>query len=141
MSARPKATESAEDYLERIYELIEDKGYARVIDIATSLDIQQASVCKMLQKLDEQGFVNYEKYRGLALTDRGEQVARAIKRRHLVLEEFFRLLGVDAQKAQKDVEGIEHHLSAQSIESIEALVRFLKENPDIAEQLQNATHA
>jgi len=113
----PKTSESAEDYLERIYELIEDKGYARMVDIARTLRIRQASVTQMVQKLGENGFVRYEKYRGLVLTSKGKGVARAVRRRHQVLEEFFRLLGVNGEAAQRDLEGIEHHLSTASVES------------------------
>jgi Mn-dependent DtxR family transcriptional regulator len=131
----PKASESAEDYLERIDELIEDKGYARVVDIARSLRIRQASVTRMVQKLDETGFVRYERYRGLVLTAKGKGVARAIRRRHRVLEEFFRLLGVDAVTALRDLEGIEHHLSQASVRRIEALVQFLKKNTGVLRKI------
>ena len=131
----PKASESAEDYLERIYELIEDKGYARMVDIARTLRIRQASVTRMVQKLGENGFVRYEKYRGLVLTSKGKGVARAVRRRHQALEEFFGLLGVDGETAQRDLEGIEHHLSPGSVARIEGLVRFLRENPRVVHRI------
>ncbi len=133
-----KTSESAEDYLERIYELIEDKGYARMIDIARALRIRQASVTHMIQKLGETGFVRYEKYRGLGLTSKGRRVARAVRRRHQVLEEFFTLLGVDGAVAQRDLEGIKHHLSPPSVERVEDLVRFLRENPRVLVRISAA---
>jgi Mn-dependent DtxR family transcriptional regulator len=136
----PKTTESAEDYLERIYELTEDKGRARMVDIARSLRIRQASVTQMVQKLGEHGFVRYEKYRGLVLTAKGKGVARAVRRRHRVLEEFFELLGVDRQTAQLDLEGIEHHLSPASVERIEELVLFLKKNTGVLAKLNSGRH-
>ena len=68
-------SQSAEDYLERIHELIQEKGYARVVDIASSLQVKQASVTSMVQKLGELGYINYEKYRGLILTDKGREEA------------------------------------------------------------------
>jgi Mn-dependent DtxR family transcriptional regulator len=136
----PKASESAEDYLERIYELIEDKGYARVVDIARSLRIRQASVTQMVQKLDEHGFLRYERYRGLVLTAKGKGVARAIRRRHRVLEQFFQLLDVDETTAQRDVEGIEHHLSPGSVQRIEALVQFLKKHPSVLQKVSSNQH-
>ena len=132
----PKTSESAEDYLERIYELIEDKGYARMIDIARSLRKRQASVTRMVQKLGETGFVRYEKYRGLVLTSKGKGVARAVHRRHRVLEQFFTLLGVNGETAQRDLEGIEHHLSPGSVERIEELVQFLRENPRVLRRIR-----
>jgi Mn-dependent DtxR family transcriptional regulator len=136
----PKASESAEDYLERIDELIEDKGYARVVDIARSLRIRQASVTQMVQRLDEGGFVRYERYRGLVLTSKGRGVARAIRRRHRVLEQFFQLLGVDKPTAQRDLEGIEHHLSLASVRRVEALVQLLKKRPELLRQINSNSH-
>ena len=134
----PKTSESAEDYLERIYELIEGEGRARMVDIARSLRIRQASVTQMVQKLGEQGFVRYEKYRGLVLTSKGKGVARAVRRRHRVLEEFFELLGVERRTAQLDLEGIEHHLSPASVGRIEELVRFLKKNSGVLAKLNSS---
>ena len=127
----PRTSQSVEDYLERIYELINEKGYARVVDIASSLRIAQASVTRMVQKMDEKGLVVYEKYRGLVLTPKGEQVARAIQRRHSVLTDFFRKLGVDEATLQKDIEGIEHHLSPSTFACLEDLVKFLTDHPKL----------
>ena len=84
-------SQSAEDYLERIYQLIEEKGYARVLDIASSLKVKQASVTSMVQKLGDLGFLNYEKYRVLVLTDKGLKVASSIQERHETLSRFFSL--------------------------------------------------
>ena len=81
MATRDTPSQSAEDYLERIHELIEEKGYARVVDIASSLKIKQASVTSMVQKLAEAGYLKYEKYRGLIMTERGVDVARRIRTR------------------------------------------------------------
>jgi Mn-dependent DtxR family transcriptional regulator len=81
INARRKSA-AVEDYLERILQLINSKGYARVVDIATSLKISQASVTNMVQRLDSQGLLKYEKYRGLVLTPAGETLARNITRRH-----------------------------------------------------------
>ena len=79
---------AVEDYLERILELIQSKGYARVVDIAASLKISQASVTNMVQRLDGEGLLKYEKYRGLVLTTAGETLARNITRRHQLLTDF-----------------------------------------------------
>ncbi len=70
-------SQSAEDYLERIHALIQEKGYARVVDIADSLAVKRASVTSMVQKLGELGYLKYEKYRGLILTSKGRQVAQS----------------------------------------------------------------
>jgi len=122
-------TPSMEDYLERIYSLIDTKGYARVSDIAEALEVHPSSVTKMVQKLDKDNYLVYEKYRGLVLTAKGKKVGKRLVRRHALLEDFLTLIGVDQDLIYKDVEGIEHHLSWESIASIEYLVQFLKEDP------------
>ena len=89
------SSSAVEDYLERILELINSKGYARVIDIAAALKISQASVTNMVQRLDSEGLLKYEKYRGLVLTPAGARIARKIAHRHRLLTDFLKLLGVD----------------------------------------------
>lgn len=126
-----KPSQSAEDYLERIQELIQEKGYARMVDIASSLNVRQASVTSMVQKLGDLGYVHYVKYRGLILTEKGRNVADYIQRRHETLTRFFSLLGLDAATQQEDIEGIEHHLSADTMETLSDLAEFLEENPDV----------
>ncbi|WP_245530540.1 transcriptional regulator MntR [Alicyclobacillus acidocaldarius] len=124
-------TPSMEDYLEKIYELIHEKGYARVSDIANSLAVQPSSVTKMLQKLDENEYVSYEKYRGIVLTARGHKMGRLMKERHAMLADFLRMLGVQEDTLQKDVEGIEHHVSPATLEALQSLVLFLQSHPDV----------
>jgi len=123
-------SQTAEDYLERIHELIEEKGYARVVDIATSLRVKQASVTSMVQKLGELGYLNYEKYRGLVLTDKGRGIAAGIQRRHETLARFFSLFGLDKETQQRDIEGIEHHLSPETVEIFADLTGFFEQNPE-----------
>ena len=126
---------AVEDYLERILELIDSKGYARVVDIATSLRISQASVSNMVQRLDAEGLLKYEKYRGLVLTTAGETVARNITRRHQLLTEFLTLLRLDKQVIHHDVEGMEHHISPPTLRAIEALTAQLKRRPALLAKL------
>lgn len=126
----PTPSQSAEDYLERIHQLIEEKGYARVVDIALSLRVKQASVTGMVQKLGEMGYLNYEKYRGLILTEKGRTVACAIQRRHETLSRFFSLFGLDAETQKADIEGIEHHLSPATVEVLSDLAQFFEKNPE-----------
>ena len=130
----PRPSQSAEDYLERIHELIQEKGYARVVDIASSLKVKQASVTSMVQKLDELGYLNYVKYRGLVLTDKGREVARGIHSRHETLSRFFSLFGLSAETQQQDIEGIEHHLSPATVEVLADLAQFFEQNPGVLKQ-------
>src|SRR5688500_7649793 len=131
MSSATVPSQSAEDYLERIHELIEEKGYARVVDIALSLQVKQASVTSMVQKLGELGYINYEKYRGLVLTDKGREVATRIQKRHETLSRFFSLLGLPAKTQQADIEGIEHHLSGETVDCLADLARYFEDNPSV----------
>jgi len=133
-SARGNSS-AVEDYLERILELINTKGYARVVDIAASLKISQASVTNMVQRLDAEGLLNYEKYRGLILTAAGKTLARKIAHRHKLLTDFFRLLGLDERVIYHDVEGMEHHISAPTLRAIEALTAQLRRRPALRAKL------
>ena len=129
---------AVEDYLERILDLIDSKGYARVVDIASALKISQASVTNMVQRLGHEGLLVYEKYRGLVLTPAGEKLARSIAHRHKLLTDFLKLLGLSERVIHYDVEGMEHHISAPTLRAIEALTRQLRRRPALRAQLKTA---
>ncbi|MGZ5019847.1 MAG: transcriptional regulator MntR [Chthoniobacterales bacterium] len=129
---------AVEDYLERILDLINAKGYARVVDIATSLKISQASVTNMVQRLDADGLLKYEKYRGLVLTTAGETLARKIARRHELLTDFLGLLGLDKRVIAHDVEGMEHHISPETLRAIETLTAQLRRRPALLAKFEAA---
>ncbi|MBD8038306.1 MULTISPECIES: transcriptional regulator MntR [Solibacillus] len=129
-------TPSMEDHIEQIYLLIENKGYARVSDIAEALSVLPSSVTKMVQKLDKDGYLLYEKYRGLTLTPKGQKLGKRLVQRHELLEQFLRLIGVNEEHIYEDVEGIEHHLSWNSIDRIADLVQLLEEEPDMTRKLE-----
>jgi len=117
-----------EDYIEQIYSLISTKGYARVTDLAEALLVHPSTVTKMIQKLDKENFVHYEKYRGFILTEKGTKIGKRLVFRHDLLEEFLELIGVDEEQIYDDVEGIEHHLSWNAIDRIADLVEYFKED-------------
>ena len=137
-TAKRPASSTVEDYLERILELINTKGYARVADIARSLGISQASVTNMIQRLDAEGLLKYEKYRGLVLTTAGETLAKNITRRHRLLTDFLNLFGLDEQVIYHDVEGMEHHISPPTLRAIEALTEQLERQPALVERVKSA---
>lgn len=130
-------TPSMEDYLERIYKLIDEKGYARVSDIAEGLEVHPSSVTKMIQKLDKDEYLIYEKYRGLILTPKGKKIGKRLMDRHELLEEFLTIIGVQDENIYRDVEGIEHHLSWDSITCIETLVEYFRRDDTRQQDLQN----
>lgn len=130
------ATPSMEDYLEKIYKLIDEKGYARVSDIAEGLEVHPSSVTKMIQKLDKDNYLVYEKYRGLILTSKGKKLGKRLVDRHKLLEEFLELIGVQKENIYRDVEGIEHHLSADSIACIGTLLEYFARDVSRLEDLR-----
>ncbi len=139
--ASPSESTAVEDYLEVIVQLIDAKGYARVADVANTLGIAQPSVSNMVRRLDEKGLINLEKYRGFTLTEQGETLARGIVRRHQLLEEFLALLGIPSEIAYQDLEGMEHHISPQTLAGIEQLVCELRQEDGLRERVRAAVSA
>ncbi len=129
-------TPSMEDYIEQIYILIEAKGYARVSDIAENLSVHPSSVTKMVQKLDKDEYLIYEKYRGLVLTSKGKRIGKSLADRHELLEQFLRVIGVKEENIYDDVEGIEHHLSRNSLQRIVDLVQYFEEDENRIKDLR-----
>ncbi|WP_087971658.1 transcriptional regulator MntR [Oceanobacillus rekensis] len=129
-------TPSMEDYIEQIYNLMESKGYARVSSIAEALEVHPSSVTKMVQKLDKDNYLDYEKYRGFVLTAKGKKIGERLVFRHELLEEFLGIIGVEEENIYEDVEGIEHHLSWNSIDRIGDLVNYFKTDNSRVEELK-----
>ena len=125
-----------EDYLEVISELVALKGYANTIDISRYMNVSAPSVTKMLQKLDENGYLEYEKYRGINLTTKGNALADAVRQKHGILLEFFMMLGIDYNVANQDAEGIEHHLNPKTIKQLRKFITFLKSNPKVLDSFE-----
>lgn len=126
---KEERTDRMEDYLEVIYELMQQKGYATPVDISKYLNVSSPSVTKMLQRLDENGHLNYEKYRGISLTQQGASIAKNIHNRHGLLAEFLVMIGVNEYIANSDAEGIEHHLHPETLKRLEEFVKIIKKNP------------
>jgi len=120
-----------EDYLEVISELVDMKGYAATLDISRYMNVSAPSVTKMLKKLDTEGYLEYEKYYGINLTEKGQKIADMIKQKHGILLEFFEILGIGKEIANQDAEGIEHHLNPKTIRQIRKFVTFFKANPKV----------
>ena len=130
-SSRQKhETPRSEDYLEAVYQLIQDKGYATTVDISDRLKVTPPTVSNMISKLASRGYLLHEPYRGMRLTEYGEKVARSVIRRHEVISDFLSLIGVEGEVAYEDTEGIEHHVQPTTIYKIERLVDFLRKNPE-----------
>ena len=134
---KTKSSSRMEDYLEIISELVELKGYATTLDISRYMNVSAPSVTKMLQRLDEGGFLEYEKYHGINLTKKGTGIAEGIRQNHGILLEFFEILGVEYDTANQATEGIEHHLNPKTIKQLRKFITFLKANPKIIDNFKN----
>lgn len=130
-------TSRLEDYLEVIYHLVHDKGYASTVDIAENLGVKPPSVSSMLQRLAARDYLVHEPYRGMRLTQKGEKIAKSVIARHSIISELLLMLGVEKTVAYQDTEGIEHHLQPVTISRIEGLIDFLRKNPKVLREIRD----
>jgi DtxR family manganese transport transcriptional regulator len=121
-----RRVELVEDYIELIADLIADGGEARQVDIAARLGVAQPTVAKMLKRLADEGYISQRPYRGVFLTGLGQGLADRGRARHQLVESFLRALGVSSDTARRDAEGIEHHVSS---ETLEAFAEFIARKP------------
>ena len=126
-----------EDYLEVIYHLVHDKGYASTVDIAEKLGVRPPTVSSMLQRLAARDYLIYERYRGIRLTEKGERIGKSVIARHSIISELLMMLGVEDKVAYQDTEGIEHHVQPVTISKIEGLVDYLRKNPKLLRAIRN----
>ena len=115
-------TATAEDYVELIADLLRVEGEARAVDLARRMGVSQATVTATVGRLQRDGLVETKPYRGLFLTDAGRDMAQAAKARHELVVRFLIAVGLDAETAEQDAEGIEHHASEAALQAFE---RFL----------------
>jgi Mn-dependent DtxR family transcriptional regulator len=132
-----KEVSRLEDYLEAIYHLIHERGYASTVDLSEKLGVKPSTVSVMVGKLDKEGYLEHEPYRGMRLTPKGEKVAISVISRHSTIFEFLSLIGVDEETAYQDAEGIEHHVQPKTVRSIGALVDYLRANPTALEAVKS----
>lgn len=116
-------TETAEDYVELIADLIEHNGEARVVDLSQRFGVSHATVNKVISRLKKEGLVNSQPYRSLFLTDAGQKMAESCKERHIVVVDFLKAIGVSAKTAEMDAEGVEHHVSSETLEAFKHFIR------------------
>jgi DtxR family manganese transport transcriptional regulator len=115
-------TETAEDYVELIADLIEANGEARVVDLAERFGVSQATVNKIIVRLKKEGLVNGMPYRSLFLTLKGKKLARACKDRHILVYRFLKSIGVSDKTAEMDAEGVEHHVSRETLKAFKKFI-------------------
>lgn len=117
-----RRTELVEDYVELIDDLLEDGGEARQIDVARRLGVAQPTVAKMLKRLGAEGLIQQKPYRGIFLTAEGKAIATSARERHRIVENFLLAIGVGPEAARIDAEGIEHHVSEETLTVFKAFI-------------------
>jgi Mn-dependent transcriptional regulator len=123
-------TASMEDYLEMIYRLSEQIGFTRIHELAKALNVQPPSATKMVQKLAELKFVNYEKYGIIILTESGKSMGKYLLKRHNIIEGFFKVLGI-SDSVLEQTEKVEHTISNETVEYMEDFISFIQERPEV----------
>lgn len=117
------AQERAQDYVEAIADLIASVGEARATDLAKSLGVTHVTVIRTVQRLQREGLVTTQPYRSIFLTDDGRKLAVKAKARHSTVVAFLEALGISSATARADAEGIEHHVSRETLEAFESFVQ------------------
>jgi DtxR family transcriptional regulator, manganese transport regulator len=120
---RARRSELVDDYVELISDLMKENGEARQVDIANRLGVAQPTVAKMLKRLADKGYLTQRPYRGVFLTASGQDLADRTRHRHKIVESFLIAVGVSAEDARRDSEGIEHHVSEATLKVFEDFVR------------------
>jgi DtxR family manganese transport transcriptional regulator len=120
---REHANEIAEDYVEAIADLVAETGEARVVDLAKRLGVTHVTVNRTIARLRAAGYVISQPYRAIFLTAPGRRLAAACKTRHETVVAFLRLLGISKRAAERDAEGIEHHVSPETLAAFRAALR------------------
>lgn len=119
-------SETAEDYVEMIADLIEEKGEARIVDLAAAFGVSHATVNKIIARLNKEGFITNLPYRSIFLTKQGQDLAASCKQRHEIVVNFLKAVGISPRTAELDAEGVEHHISEETLKAFAAFIKKKK---------------
>jgi Mn-dependent DtxR family transcriptional regulator len=129
-------TESMEDYLEMFFRIVSRQGYIRPVDLSNAIHVKPSSVTRMIQKLDEAGLITYEKYRNIAMTEKGMTYGRFLVWRDEKLKEFLRLAEENVM-VEEQVEGIEHYITPATMRFIRNLIIYFGLDSNRIRELKN----
>jgi DtxR family transcriptional regulator, manganese transport regulator len=119
------ASETAEDYVEAIAEVIDQTGRCRVVDLADRFAVSHVTVTRTISRLQRDGYVQTEPYAPISLTRAGEELAAESQRRHAIVLAFLRAIGVSESVAAVDTEGLEHHVSPETLRCMQQITKRL----------------
>ncbi|RMH14656.1 MAG: transcriptional regulator MntR [Planctomycetota bacterium] len=123
---RDHASETAEDYVEAIAEIVEAEGTCRVRDLSDRFGVSHVTVTRIVARLVRDGYAATEPYKPIELTSKGRRLARDSRRRHEIVLQFLLAIGLDEHTAALDAEGIEHHVSPRTLARFEVLTELLR---------------
>ncbi len=122
---KAKISASLEDYLEAIYEIIEEKQGVKAVEVAKRLDVRRSSVTEALKNLAEKKLVNYGRYDVISLTPEGIEVAQKVIQKHKALYTFFtKILGISPDEASINACKVEHVISENVLQRLISFVEF-----------------
>lgn len=119
-------SEATEDYVELIDDLISVNGEARLVDVASRMGVTQPTASKTLARLQRDGYISSEPYRSIFLTQLGKDLADESRQKHEVVFEFLLAIGVNKEVAKRDSEGMEHHVSEETLKAFKKIIRNKK---------------
>ncbi|MEE9150925.1 MAG: metal-dependent transcriptional regulator [Thermoplasmata archaeon] len=128
---------TVEEYIEVVYALQKKHDYVHTNDLASTLGVSPPSATEMVQKLADEGLVNYKPYHGVTLTKDGEKMAKDLTKKHNTLAEFLEIIGVEREDAEIDACQIEHHVSSQTMKQLNKFVEFVRNAPSDPRWLEN----
>ncbi|KYK25350.1 hypothetical protein AYK25_09600 [Thermoplasmatales archaeon SM1-50] len=120
---------TTEEYIEIIFVLQNRNGYAKTGKISSEMGIKPPSVTEMLQKLQEEGYIRYEPYKGATLTESGKKLARELIKKHKIIADFLEIIGVERELAEADACQIEHHVTFKTLQRLGKFVEFINNAP------------
>lgn len=115
------ASETAEDYVEAIEEIIDGHGFCRVTDLASEFGVSHVTALKIVRRLERDGFTITEPRKPITLTSKGKRLAKSCRERHTIVYRFLRAIGVSKKTAEFDSEGIEHHVSPETLSKMRSV--------------------
>jgi len=131
---------TTEEYIETIYVLQNRDGYAQTGKISSEMSVRPSSVTEMLQKLQEEGYIKYEPYKGATLTDFGKKIARELMKKHKIIANFLEIIGIERELADTDACQIEHHMTVKTMERLGKFVEFINNAPQEPKWIEHFNH-
>ena len=131
-----------EEYIETICNLEQRNGRAQTGMIASRMGVKPPTITEMLQKLDREGLIHYELYNGATLTGSGKKMARELMQKHRIIADLLEILGIDSELAETDACEIEHHVSPETLKTLEQFVEFTRNDSAATESIRRfrSTH-